>query len=426
MLGTANVTRRQHHLRYAMTSLVLSNIKSPEQLELEEKHRQLELLEADFAKRQLEFSTLSGEIGAFRNRYYLRVGSLYARLDTLRAEIREVEARLQPDNVTVRQEADHARQQAKETCDEVGGAAEDDPVAFQPSPELKQIYRLAAKQIHPDRAKDEEDRQLRDRLMAEVNAAYARGDAEAIGDLLERYRSRLDAVDTDDIGAQLVRAIRSIARTRERIAGLLRAAEELKISEWAKLKTEVEEGEAKGQDPLGELAEKLHADILAEQTRLNELLNSTDNAEEVQLDLVASEPEQPAPSSAFRPEGLIHRTERGEKVRSKSEAIIANILNNLRLDYRYEYPIEGYVRPGIRRPDFVIFDKNRKPLLWEHLGMLDDPDYCARWAAKLEWYRANGFTEGVNLFITHDETGGGLDSQLLRKTADHLRSLTLP
>jgi hypothetical protein len=409
-----------------MTALIPSSRKSPELLELEDKRRQLEMLEADFANLQLEYSTFAGQIGAFRNRYYLRVGILYARLDTLRAEIREFEARKQPDSEDAQQLANRARQQANETCGEISSAVESDPVDFQPSAELKHIYRLAAKQIHPDRAKDEEDRQLRDRLMAEVNSAYSRGDDQAIVDLLERYRLRLDSVDSDDIGAQLVWAIRSIARTRERIAGLQRALTELESSEWARLKAEVDQGEANGQDPLGKLADALHAEILAEQKRLNTLTDGTDKEEEVQDDPTPPQHDQPAQFSVFRPEGLIHRTERGEKVRSKSEAIIANILNNLGLDYRYEYPIEGNEWPGIRRPDFVLFSKNHKPLLWEHLGMLDDPDYCARWDAKLEWYRANGFTEGINLFVTRDETGGGLDSQLLRKTADHLSTLVTP
>lgn len=417
-----------------MTSLVRSNAKSPEQQELEEKRRQLEDLEVEFATRQLEYSTLAGEIGAFRNRYYLRVGGLYARLDTIRAEIREIEARQVPDDDDAQEEAQKARQQAQETCDEVNGAVEDDPIAFQPSTELKQIYRQAAKLIHPDRARDEEDRQLRDRLMAEVNAAYAQGDTDAIAELIEHYREKLDAADTDDIGKQLVRAIRSIARTRERVAGLINATEELKVSVWAKLKAETEEGEARGEDPMGRLAEKIHADILAEQKRLNELLLTLGEVTEAVEDTAlppeaspcATEPpisESTDKPAAFRPEGLIHRTERGEKVRSKSEAIIANILHNLGLDYRYEYPVEGHVRPGIRRPDFVLFDKAHSPILWEHLGMLDDPDYRARWSAKQEWYEANGFTQDINLFITRDEPGGALDSQDIRRVAEHIRDI---
>lgn len=233
----------------------------------------------------------------------------------------------------------------------------------------------------------------------------------------------------------MIRAIRSIARTRERIAGLVSAIENLKTSEWAKLKIEVDEGESRGEDPLGDLAEKLHRDILEAQKKLNALLVVTSRPE------IPTEPAEPLSTTdgldsfpspeeiksqgVFRPEGLIHRTERGEKVRSKSEAIIANMLHSLGIDYRYEYPIEGCKQPGIRRPDFVVFDAEHTPILWEHLGMLDKEGYRKRWDAKLAWYEANGFTQGVDLFITRDDPDGGLDSQRLRKTADYIRALVV-
>ncbi len=60
-----------------MTDLILQNVITPEQAELNEKRRLLEQLEAEYAAQQLDYTTLAGEIGAFRNRYYLRVGSLY-------------------------------------------------------------------------------------------------------------------------------------------------------------------------------------------------------------------------------------------------------------------------------------------------------------------------------------------------------------
>ena len=401
-----------------MSSLVPSAIKSPEQRELEEKHRLLDGLESDFATRQLEYSTLAGEIGTFRNHYYLRVGSLYARLDAIRVDICEILARTKPHDAAAHIEAEQARQQAKQTFDEVNSAVEDEPVAFQPPASLKQIYRQAAKLIHPDRARNEEDRQLRDRLMAQINAAYAAGDADAIQEIIDHYRDLLNAVETDDIGAQLVRAIRSIARTRERITSLSQAIDDLKASEWSKLKADVEEAAIRGDDLLGQLAEKLHATILEEQKRFSELLSvSVGDANATEI------PEPTHQSALFRPEGLIHRTERGEMVRSKSEVIIANILHNIGLDYRYEYPIEGSAQPGIRRPDFVFFDANHKAIIWEHLGMLDDPEYRARWDVKRSWYEANGFVEGTTLFITRDEADGALDSQRIRKLAEHLQTL---
>lgn len=404
-----------------MAQYPLQNTLTPEQEELNEKCHLIEELESEYAARQLEYTTLASEIAAFRNRYFLLVGSLYARLDVLRAEIREHIANCKPDDAEARQAAEQTRHLAQETIREVNSAAEDEPVTFQPSADLKQIYREAAKLIHPDRARDDEDRELRDRLMAEVNAAYAAGDIDAVHDIIDRYRNRLDVAETDDVGTQLVRAIRNIARTRKRIASLVQAIAHLKASDWYKLKTEIEQGESRGENPLGQLAEKVHAEILEEQKRFNELLAVDKPEAEPRPEMRPSQ--SPTESAIFRPEGLIHRTERGEKVRSKSEAIIANILYNLGLDYRYEYPIEGHEQPGIRRPDFVLISPERKPIIWEHLGMLDDPDYRNRWQAKQAWYEANGFTQGVDFFVTRDEPDGGLDSYRIRKLAEYLKTL---
>lgn len=406
-----------------MTSLILSKFKSPEQEELEEKQRIADEQESLFSKYELEYSTLASEIGSFRNRYYLRVGILYARLDLIRADIRELFSKNKPDDATAKQEADDAREQAKKTWGEVNGASEDDETSFKPSAELKQIYRQAAMLIHPDRATDEDDRKLRDQLMAEINLAYSKGDADAIAEIIERYRDRLSAVSTDDIGVQLIRLIRCISRTRERIAHLVKAIAELKQSDWAKLKADIDEAEVHGEDPLGNLAEKVHADILEEQKQLNELLSKPTHDSTSKADSPSFTNKYPAENAAptqapdFRPEGLIHRTDRGEKVRSKSEVIIANTLHNLGLDYRYEFPLEGSIQTGVRRPDFVVFDMQHKPILWEHLGMLHDDRYSKKWNEKLVWYEANGFVLGENLLITRDEADGSLDSQSIRKTA---------
>jgi len=93
-------------------------------------------------------------------------------------------------------------------------------------------------------------------------------------------------------------------------------------------------------------------------------------------------------------------TDQGERVRSKSELIIANILCKNNIPYRYECPVElkGY---GTVYPDFTILDvKRRKEILWEHLGMMDDPVYAEQAVRKIQSYMANGFYPGDNLILT--------------------------
>lgn len=119
----------------------------------------------------------------------------------------------------------------------------------------------------------------------------------------------------------------------------------------------------------------------------------------------------------FLEEGLIHKTLRGESVRSKSEVIVANMLHDGGIDYEYELPFVG-VEGGIRYPDFTIEDSETgRTFYWEHLGLLSQPVYRKRWERKLVWYRSQG-VEDIDkvpdaprvLITTMDDSRGGIDS----------------
>ena len=113
---------------------------------------------------------------------------------------------------------------------------------------------------------------------------------------------------------------------------------------------------------------------------------------------------------------LIHRTARGEMVRSKSEVIIADHLASKDVEYDYEQPltIEGITK----YPDFTIEDmESGLTFYWEHCGMLHVLSYRRRWEEKLGWYRAHGILpreegggENGTLIVTRDETNGSIDS----------------
>ena len=115
-------------------------------------------------------------------------------------------------------------------------------------------------------------------------------------------------------------------------------------------------------------------------------------------------------------ENLIHRTEKGHLVRSKSELVIVNMLFQSGLDYEYERVIEVETEPGRLRPDFSFVTDDGDLVVWEHLGMMKREDYRKGWEWKLQWYQANGFTLGRNLFISVDDARGGLNSAELRAT----------
>ena len=105
-------------------------------------------------------------------------------------------------------------------------------------------------------------------------------------------------------------------------------------------------------------------------------------------------------------------TARGERVRSKSEVIIADTLFRHNIPYRYEFPITlKRINPDdIRRdfgssitlyPDFLCLNtRTRTEFYWEHFGLMDDPAYSNNAAGKLRLYTENGILAGRNLIIT--------------------------
>jgi exodeoxyribonuclease V alpha subunit len=83
-------------------------------------------------------------------------------------------------------------------------------------------------------------------------------------------------------------------------------------------------------------------------------------------------------------EGKIHESLIGYMVRSKSEVIVANLLTNAKIPFRYEIPL--FAPDGtFYLPDFTIAWRG-KTFFWEHLGRLDKPDYRRDWDEKKQWY----------------------------------------
>jgi len=96
-------------------------------------------------------------------------------------------------------------------------------------------------------------------------------------------------------------------------------------------------------------------------------------------------------------------TLRGEKVRSKSEVMIANHLLNNGIPYRYEFPVE--VDGKIFYPDFYCLNvRTKEEIIFEHFGMMGNPDYVENMILKLRRYERAGYKISKNLIFTM-ETG---------------------
>ncbi len=115
------------------------------------------------------------------------------------------------------------------------------------------------------------------------------------------------------------------------------------------------------------------------------------------------------------PEALIHRTRKGIAVRSKSEVIVADVLDALGISYEYEQPLHSRTDPkDFRLPDFTVSFEG-DVFYWEHLGMLNVPSYREAWERKQEWYEKNGFAD--RLITSQDGPDGSIDAASIEQIA---------
>jgi len=241
-----------------MSRPIIRRLK-PEEEEVLRKREELAAIRATLAERELELVDLRSQLAAFEGRYLRQVGTLYAELDEWKARISELEAQLHPSAASTA-EAEEAREHARRTFEEAHGeasAAKD----FTASPELKRMYREAAKRIHPDLTTDSADRERRTRFMAEANRAYETGDAEALQRILDEFQDGADAVTGEGVGAELIRIIRQISLAKTRLSAIEQELASLRKSEIALLKKQAEEMQQEGRDLLAELATAVREQI---------------------------------------------------------------------------------------------------------------------------------------------------------------------
>jgi hypothetical protein len=118
----------------------------------------------------------------------------------------------------------------------------------------------------------------------------------------------------------------------------------------------------------------------------------------------------------------INVSERGEKMISKNEVIIANCLYKYKkqLDYSYEDKLTLDKSGRTIKPDFTIENKTTgKVFYWEHLGMMTNEQYREKWKKKLQGYIDDGFVlhtavtddDEKVLIVTEENPSGGIDSK---------------
>ncbi len=101
---------------------------------------------------------------------------------------------------------------------------------------------------------------------------------------------------------------------------------------------------------------------------------------------------------------LVLYTKKGERVRSKSEKILADMLFDFGLNYKYEKPFR-LANGRIVFPDFTILHPvTLEEVYWEHFGMMDKPVYANAAIRKIDDLIASGLDASRNLIYTFESS----------------------
>lgn len=106
---------------------------------------------------------------------------------------------------------------------------------------------------------------------------------------------------------------------------------------------------------------------------------------------------------------------KGERVRSKTEKILADKFESLGIIYKYE---KALVLRGdlIYRPDFTFLcPKTRQEIYWEHFGMMDDSSYAINTMKKIRTYEKFGIYRGERLIATYESSQQSLDGDWVNR-----------
>ena len=120
------------------------------------------------------------------------------------------------------------------------------------------------------------------------------------------------------------------------------------------------------------------------------------------------------------PETLLFKAANGVLMRSKSEVLIANMLLELGIPFRYEQAL--YCGGAVYYPDFTIlnpFDM-KTIIIWEHFGRMDDAVYLYNNIGKFEAYCRKGFVYGKNLITTFESKAAPLTEETVALKIDEM------
>ena len=242
----------------------------PETEELGRRRAELAVVDGELAESELALTTFKADLASFETQYRRALGARYARLDELTEWLDARRGRNgegAADGRAAEQPAGadeqfpsgqnwawvHEDGEEATTAAARGGAVTEG---------AKRLFRMLARQIHPDLAGDPAERERRTNLMVQANDAYERGDVPALQRLLDSWERSPDSVVGHGTRAELERVLRRIIQARERLAEIDGETAGLEASAMGWLRLRVRKAAAEGWDLLSHMARELDRQIV--------------------------------------------------------------------------------------------------------------------------------------------------------------------
>lgn len=120
---------------------------------------------------------------------------------------------------------------------------------------------------------------------------------------------------------------------------------------------------------------------------------------------------QKYPTNTYKSNTMIY-TKKGDIVKSKSERLIADILYEKNIPYRYEVQLR-FENGLTMYPDFMMITRDKRKLYLEHFGRMDDPEYVNDTIDKMNKYNEQGFIVGKNIIYTFESNNNPLNQSMI-------------
>lgn len=240
---------------------------------------EMEAVSSEIAELELELATVQGELAEFTHRYHELIGSRITALDALQAELALRIAARAPKDTAAQAAAEEAKARAEQSQQDEARyreASQDsgEPAAFRPDADIRKLFRQVAQKIHPDRARDEADRNWRTQLMAEANRAYRAGDAHTLREVMSLWQEGDTTVAP--AGASSASALElQLQRMTRRLAEIQRELNTLFASRLYELFLAERMARKQKRELLDEMAAKLDLQIAAAEGRLAEFAEAS-------------------------------------------------------------------------------------------------------------------------------------------------------